>query len=207
MRETELDPETRGDISVQLRDDTPNAKIKCVFCSSVVLKLGEKPGLQVYRTLTPIIEKAIAKFSRRRESATEITLNREANIVSVLVESTTTWRVNLRFGDLIPPKIGAKREDALEVATSRLKTEIPRFLNGKPHLTIYLKNGNLTAFKHITEKVVSANAKVEDFKKALYENLFAEKVQNQHELSASFREGCFNSCTETRHEDFNVRFQ
>lgn len=206
IRETELDPDTKGDIYVQLREDTPNAKIKSVLSYSMVLKLGEKPGLQIYRTLMPIVEKAINKFSRRRETVTEIVMDRDEAIVSISVTATTMWLINLRSGEIVPPKIGAKREDALEFASNRVKVQIPRFLNGKPHLTVYVRNGNLTAFKQLTKVSVPASAKVDVFKKILHENLFSEKVHNQHELNASFQDGEFTMCCETRHEDFNVRY-
>lgn len=206
IRETELNPNTKGDIYVQLREDTPNAKIKSVLSGSMVFRLSEKPGLQIFRVLMPMVERAIGKFSRRRETVTEIVLNREDDIVSLSITATAMWLINLRSGELVPPKVGAKREDALEFAGSRLKMEIPRFLNGKPHLTVYIRNGNLTAFKQSKKVLVPANANVEAFKKVLYENLFSEKVQNQHELSASFQDGEFTTCCETRHEDFNMRY-
>jgi hypothetical protein len=199
-------PETRGDLSVQLRQDTPNAKIKSVQSFSFVLKLEEKPSTQLLQALRPIVEKAIAKFSRRRESVTEIVLDRKKDIVAVSITATTTWLLNVRDGELVPPKIGARKENSLEIATDRLKSEIPKLLNGKPHLTIYIKNGNLTAFKQYKTVAVPAKANVETFKKILYENLFSEKVQNQHEMTASFQDGNFVLCSETRHEDFNARY-
>jgi hypothetical protein len=207
IRETECDLDAKGDISVQIREDSPNARIKTSLSSTLEIDLDpEKSGLQLFNILSPLIGNAIAKASPKNESVTEIHLTKCKNHVTVRTLTNTLWFVNLRTGLLIPPKIGQKREDSFTQANNKLRKEIPRFLNLQILLSIFVKNGNFSAFKQTNPLKTTRDVSAKDFLHATLKSvLFSGATRNQQELIGSITDGRLFLCQDIKHEDFNVR--
>lgn len=206
QKNTKSDPGTKGEISVQTREDTPNARIKSVFSSFAVIELGENPSEKLFKEVRAIIEKAIFNSSRNRDTATEILLDRENG--SVLVSTTTEVMVliDIRTAEIVAQKIGRRKDDSLAIALKKLQDVIPRFTHDKHTLIINIRNGNLSTIKQVKRPIhIEKEVGVPSFKKTLYENLFDSRTQNQCELTAFYRNGTLESCEKSRRQEFNIR--
>ena len=202
-KDTKSDSATKGEISVQMREDTPNAKIKAVFSSFLAVELGEKPSNKLFVELRAIVQRAILSSSRDRDTATEILLEREDNSVFISTTTRRVWLIDVRTAEVVAQKIGRRKEDSLAIALEKLKTAVPRFINDKHTLIVHVKNGNLISIKQVKHSIhIEKELGLPSFKKTLYENLFDSRNQHQCELTALFREGNLELCEKVKQEDF-----
>jgi hypothetical protein len=204
--DTKNDSATKGEISVVMREDTPNAKIKTVFSSFLTVELGEKPSNQLLTELRAIVQPAILSSCRKVDTATEILLERENNSVFISTTILKMWFVDIRTGEIVTQKIGRKKEDSLAIALEKLKVSVSRFVSNNHTLDVHLKNGNLSTIKRIKHSIdLEKELGLPSLKKTLHDNLFESRTQNQCELTALIRGGNFERCEKASREEFNCR--
>jgi hypothetical protein len=205
-KNTKSDSTTKGEISVVMREDTPNAKIRTVFSSFLTVDLGKKPSNQLFAELRAIVQPVILNSVRNVDTATEILLERENNSVFISTTTLKMWFVDVRTAEIIAQKIGRRKEDSLAIALEKLKVSVSRFVNNHHTLDVHIKNGNLSTIKRIKHSIdLEKELGLPSLKKTLHENLFENRTQNQCELTALFRGGNFERCEKANREEFNCR--
>lgn len=100
-KDTKNDLATKGEITVVMREETPNAKIKTVFSSFLTVELGKKPSDQLFTELRAIVQPAILNSCRNVDTATEILLERENNEVFISTTTLKMWFVDVRTAELV----------------------------------------------------------------------------------------------------------
>lgn len=206
-KDTSTNSATKGEISVQMREESPNAKIKSIFSSfSTVELIGEKPGNKLFVELRNVVQRAIASSARNIDTATEILVEREGDEALISAITQKTWFIDLRTAEIVGQKIGRRKEDSLAIALEKLKIAVSRFATDKHSLEIRVRNGNLSAIGQVKHCIyLEKELGVPSIKKTLYENLFDGRTRNQCELTALFRNGNLESCAKNKREDFNCR--
>lgn len=209
IQETGLDLDAKGDISVQMRKDTPNAKIKAVLSTEIIVDVDDKKtGQNLYEILFPLVSKALKRASDKHDSVTEfrLTLDRVGGqkIVNISVKYTRSWLVNLKTGLTLACKRTRQNSDPLLLAEEQLRRQIPLFLN-TPHqmLSIFIKNGSFSGVKKVRNVEVPDLPKSKDaFYEAFLNTLFSGATREQHEFVGSFSDGKLFVSREIKHKDF-----
>lgn len=205
-KNTKSDLATKGEITVVMREETPNAKIKTVFSSFSTVELGKKPSDQLFTELRAIVQPAILSSCRNVDTATEILLERQNNEVFISTTTLKMWFVDVRTAEIVAQKIGRRKEESLAIALEKLKVAVSRFVNNDHTLDVHLKNGNLSTIKRIKHSIhLEKELGLPSLKKTLHDNLFDSRTQNQSELTALYRGGNFERCEKASREEFNCR--